>query len=170
MDASQFKRIFIPLSNNLYRIAIRLTCNIQSAEDLVQDTFLRLWTHRDNLPSDITPEGYAITTMRNLYYDTVRKRHLDESSKVAEEMHISSDTDIIHQLEVIDASHRIRNLINSLPDRQLQVIIMKDVEGLDTNEIKALTGLTDINIRTTLSRARTTIRKQFKNILDHGCK
>lgn len=170
MDASQFKQIFMPLSTNLYRIAIRLTCNIQSAEDLVQDTFLRLWTHRDNLPSDITPEGYAVTTMRNLYYDTFRKRHLDESSKIVDNLHIQSDKDLIYQLEVVDANHHIRNLINGLPERQLQVIIMKDIEGLETDEIKVLTGLTDVNIRTALSRARTTIRKQFKNILEHGCK
>lgn len=44
------------------------------------------------------------------------------------------------------------------------VITMRDIEGLDSEEMQRVTGLTDINIRTLLSRARSTVRQQFKKL------
>ena len=53
MDASQFKALFLPHSDLLYRTALRLTATVQSAEDLVQDTYLRLWLRREDLPQPL---------------------------------------------------------------------------------------------------------------------
>ena len=55
MDASQFKTLFLPHSDLLYRTALRLTATVQSAEDLVQDTYLRLWLRREDLPQPLNP-------------------------------------------------------------------------------------------------------------------
>lgn len=170
MDASQFKRLFIPHSDQLYRTALRLTNNRQAAEDLVQDTFLRLWTRRNDLPGDISSVGYALTTMRRIYYDGMRQGHINEIDKPADNMAEVSDTDISRQTETIDIGEKLKGLMLRLPDNQRQVMMMRDMEGLSSSQIRELTGLSEVNVRTLLCRARATVRKQLKQLLNYGCK
>lgn len=52
----------------------------------------------------------------------------------------------------------------ALPDPQGRVMLMRDVEGRTYEEISAETGLTEVNLRSVLSRARKKIREKIKNI------
>lgn len=170
MDASQFKELFLPFSDHLYRVALRLLGNSQEAEDLVQDTFLRLWTRRDCLPGNLSPGGYAMTVMRHIYYDGLRQRRIVEAEKPAEEILTAADTDVDRQAEEEDLGDKLRSLIALLPDNQRRVMEMRDVEGMDTSEIRKLTGLSESNIRTLLCRARTIVKQQFNQLVNDGCK
>jgi RNA polymerase sigma-70 factor (ECF subfamily) len=58
-------------------------------------------------------------------------------------------------------------LIGQLPDQQRQIMQMRDVEDLAYEEIEKATGLTSINIRVLLSRARKKIREQFLAIRNY---
>lgn len=60
----------------------------------------------------------------------------------------------------------LRHLISKLPVRQRQLMTMRDVEGLDSCQISELTGMSLVNIRTQLCRARTTVRQQFNCIIN----
>lgn len=170
MDASQFKRLFLPHSDQLYCIALRLTNNRQAAEDLVQDTFLRLWTRRNDLPGNISSGGYALTTMRHIFYDRMRQGRINEIDKPVDCMAVVSDTDISKQMETTDISEKLKGLMLRLPDSQRQVMMMRDMEGLSSSQIRELTGLSEANVRTLLYRARTTVKKQLKQLLNYGCK
>ena len=50
MDAASFKQQFLPCHAKLYRVAFRLMGNVQDAEDMVQEAYLKLWKKRDELP------------------------------------------------------------------------------------------------------------------------
>ena len=52
-------------------------------------------------------------------------------------------------------------LINRLPDMQKKLVLLHDANGYTVEEIEKITGLTPINIRVTLSRARKKLREQF---------
>ena len=58
-------------------------------------------------------------------------------------------------------------LIHQLPEQQKQVMQMRDVEDRTYEEIEKVTGLTSINIRVLLSRARKKIREQFLEIMNY---
>ena len=49
MDAASFKQQFLPCHAKLYRVAFRLMGNVQDAEDMVQEAYLKLWKKRDEL-------------------------------------------------------------------------------------------------------------------------
>lgn len=164
MESSQFKTLFLPCHRKLYAVAWRLTGNAQAAEDLVQETFLRLWTRRQQIVSIECVEAYSITTLRRIFYDTKRSKQIEASEREISELHVKDSEDLNQRIDAQDEWQRIRTMILALPDPQGKIMIMRDVEGQTYEEISVETGLTEVNLRSILSRARKRIREQIKEM------
>ncbi len=164
MQASDFKRLFLPCHRKLFSVAYRLMGNTQSAEDMVQETFLKLWMQRDRIEKVDTPEAYSITVLRRLFYDRMRAGHLQEVDKDVGGLQVTSSQNISRQLEEADEYQQVRQLIAHLPEPQAKIMLMRDVEDRSFEEISIETGLTEVNIRSILSRARKKIREQIRTM------
>ena len=162
MQASDFKQLFLPCHRKLFSVAYRLMGNAQAAEDMVQETFLKLWMQRDKMEKVDNPEAYSITVLRRIFYDKMRARHLQEVDKDVGSLQVSSSQNISNKLEESDEYQRVRQLITHLPEPQARIMLMRDIEDRSFEEISTETGLTEVNIRSILSRARKKIREQIK--------
>lgn len=168
MDASDFKQKFLPYHRKLYRSAFHLLGNAQDAEDMVQEAYLKLWQRRNELPPDITNlEAYCVTLVKHLCYDKRRISQLDEDERTPEELSITGKSNVAHEVEMKDEANQVMKLIGRLPEQQKQIMQMRDVEDRTYEEIEEVTGLTSINIRVLLSRARKKIREQFLEIMNY---
>ena len=168
MDANDFKRKFLPYHRKLYRAAFHLMGNAQDAEDMVQEAYLKLWKRRDELPTDIANlEAYCVTLVKHVCHDALRLAHLEEDGCPPEELPIAGSTNVAHEVELKDEARQVMTLIDQLPDQQRQIMQMRDVEALPYEEIEKATGLTSVNIRVLLSRARKKIREQFLAIRNY---
>ena len=168
MDANDFKRKFLPYHRKLYRAAFHLMGNAQDAEDMVQEAYLKLWKRRDELPTDIANlEAYSVTLVKHVCHDALRLAHLEEDGCPPEELPIAGNTNVAHEVELKDEARQVMTLIDQLPDQQRQIMQMRDVEDLPYEEIEKATGLTSVNIRVLLSRARKKIREQFLAIRNY---
>lgn len=168
MDANDFKEQFLPYQRRLYRVAFLLMGNAEDAEDMVQEAYLKLWKKRNELPSDIdSMEAYCVTLIKNLCYDALRKAHIDKDERSPEELKISNESTVSHEIEARDEANQVMRLIEGLPEQQRQIILMRDVNDRPYEEIEEETGLSAINIRVLLSRARKRIREQFKAIMKY---
>lgn len=162
MDAETFKKVFLPYHQKLYRIAYRIVQDAANAEDIVQETFIKLWNKRGDMQDIENTEAFSIIILRNTCLDHLRKTKND--------YHTNYDTDIpetaslVRQIEIQDEAERVKKLINKLPEQQRQVMIMKHWDGYSDEEIEQITGISPGNIRVILSRARKTIREQFIKI------
>ena len=162
MQASDFKQLFLPCHRKLFSVAYRLMSNAQAAEDMVQETFLKLWMQRNKMEKVDNPEAYSITVLRRIFYDKMRAGHLQEVDKDVGSLQVSSSQNISKQLEEADEYQRIRLLITHLPEPQARIMLMRDIEDRSFEEISIETRLTEVNIRSILSRARKKIREQIK--------
>ena len=162
MQASEFKQLFLPCHRKLFSVAYRLMGNAQAAEDMVQETFLKLWMQRDKIERVDNPEAYSITVLRRLFYDRMRTGHLREVDKDVGSLQVTSSQNISRQLEAADEYQRVRQLISHLPEPQGRIMLMRDVEDRSFEEISIETGLSEVNVRSILSRARKKIREQIK--------
>ena len=156
MDQAEFKRLFLPCSRKMFSVAWRLTGNDLSAEDLVQDTFLRLWNKRGELDHVLNAEAYSITALKHVFYDQQRKAHLSEADPPPDELNMAADDDVGRDVENRDVAAAVFRLIERLPEPQRTIIQMRDVDDMAT-----VTGLSQVNIRVLLSRARKRIRMEL---------
>ena len=132
------------------------------ANDAVQDTFVRLWRIRWRLGLMKDPQGFAMRTLRNLCIDMLRrdKNRKEKLDSIATEMY---DQQYVDNSRSEEESYRmVEQAIASLPQQQQQIIEMKYVKQMSIHEIAQLTGLSETNISTSLSRAYTTLRKHLQ--------
>lgn len=159
MDAEAFKKEFLPYHQKMYRVAYRFVQDVSVAEDLVQETFIKLWNKRNETDSINNTEAYAIITLRNTCLDHLRKAKHDFDTEY--DYNIPETKSLEKEIELRDEANQIKNLINKLPDQQRQIMELKHWDGYSDEEIEQITGLSSGNIRVILSRARKTIREQY---------
>lgn len=139
--------------------ARRFLRNQDEAEDTVQDVVLKLWTMRDRLGDYRSVEAMAVVITRHLCLS--RKRDYGKCLDL-QALKETTDSGSPEQLLIgRETEGRLLELIDTLPDRQQAILRMKHVDGMETDEIAALTGMTADSVRQNLSRARRNIMKRF---------
>lgn len=163
MNAEKFRAEILPIRKKLYHTACRMLEEEASAEDTVQEVFLKLWQMRDKLDSYQSVEALAVTITKNICIDTIRKRSREEP--IDPELYRQPGyDDPMRTLENKSNEELIRLLVDRLPALQQMVLRLKDIEDYDLDEIAELTGTSNEAVRVNLSRARKKIREDFLRI------
>lgn len=162
MEAETFKQRFLPFHPKLYRIALALVESPEDAEDILQEAYTRLWSKRASLEAVQNPEAFAITIVRNLCLDFLRSPRSNSRSEPLEAITLPSEDSPDRQVEQRDQLRQVRRLIEELPPNQRQVIRLRGMEDCSLEEIAQITGFSDANVRTLLSRARKYIKEKLK--------
>jgi len=139
--------------------ARRFLRNQDEAEDTVQDVVLKLWTMRDRLGDYRSVEAMAVVITRHLCLS--RKRDYGKCLDLQALKETTGSGSPEQLLIGRETEGRLLELIDTLPDRQQAILRMKHVDGMETDEIAALTGMTADSVRQNLSRARRNIMKRF---------
>lgn len=161
MDSSAFKRLLLPHYRRMYATAITILRNSDDASDAVQEAFTRLWEKRDDLPNIDTPEAYCVTTIKRVCIDRIRKNTLPINEVTEDTLLISDDSDI--QADNRESLQLVTLLMNKLPEQQRQVLQLRAFNDCSLQEIESITGLTGVNVRTLLSRARRRMKELFNS-------
>lgn len=168
MREISFRNDILPLKDKLYRLALRITLNSAEAEDVVQDTMIRVWNKRDERPQFESIEAYCLTIARNLAIDRSQKmeaQNLQLTSEVREMPDTLTPYDRLAQNEQMQLVHR---LVNELPERQRTIMQLRDVEGKSYKEIADILQITEEQVKVTLFRARQKIKQRYTEIEDYG--
>ena len=144
----------MPLQQKLYREAYRMLCDQFEAEDAVQNLYLRLWEQREQLDTLIAPEAYCLKMLRNICIDRWRViRQRDEGTLEDEMLVADAPPDN-------DTKDFIEHFLAVLPNEHRRVMQMH-MQGMPYDEIAALVGLSEGNIRVIISRIRKRFRDSF---------
>lgn len=160
MNIEQFNRNIVTMRNELMATAIRLSGNSETAEDLVQEVMLKLWSMHGELDRHTCPKALALTILRNKFYDGRRHARHEMTVTHVQHDHGKEDTTV----ETADEIDVIRRIMDSLPPLQSQILRMKEIDGYDKEEIMKITGCTPESLRQNLSRARRRIKEEFMRI------
>ncbi len=163
MNAEEFNSIYYPFHPKLYRMAFALLNNAADAEDMLQETYYKLWSRRDELSDIIQPEAFSVRLLKNLCLDFLRASGNRTDSEPAEIIQMTTDTTPQSELESKEKIQQIEAMIEQLPEKQRIVIQMRGIGDCSLEEIEAATGESAANVRELLSRARKTLRNMLTN-------
>ena len=140
-----------------------------SPEDITEETLVRAWEKRGELAQVNSLEAYCLTAARNLALDTIAKKEhqnlsLDEDAFDRPDASRSPQEELEHSEKLAS----VRQIINSLPEKQRTVVQLRDIEGLSYSEIAAVTGWTEEVVKVTLHRARKFIKLEYLKLEHHG--
>ncbi len=161
MDASEFKQRFMPFHRRLYRVGYHLTGNAQDAEDLLQDTYLKLWQKRDDLREEAMTEAYLVTLMQNLFRDQRRLKRIDTSEDIDDHAEPPDEQSLAQMTEAKDEAQQMEKLMDELPEREGQILRMHLVEEKSYEEIERDTGLSQGNLRIIMMRTKQKLKQQY---------
>lgn len=169
MKEIDFQHDLLPLKNLLYRLALRISLDTAEAEDIVEETLLRVWHRRAELTEIDSLEAYCQTICRNLALDAAAKAAarnvpIDEATEQHAEAESAPDEAMAHREKIA----LVGRLIDSLPVAQRTAVQLRDIEGKTYREIAGIMGLTEANVKVTLFRARQRIKKDYQSIENYG--
>ena len=162
MKEISFKNDVLPLKDKLFRLALRITSNREEAEDIVQDTLIKLWNQRDEWSAIQNMETYSMTVCRNLALDSLNKRErqnisLDETVHDQPDISRTQDEALIRQQQM----DSIQAIIQQLPEKQRTIILLRDIEEKSYQEIADIMGVSLSDVKVNLFRARQTVKTKI---------
>lgn len=164
-----FESRVLPVKNKLFRFAFRLLGSSEEAKDVVQEVFIRVWNGRDQMASIDNMEAWCMRITRNLSLDKIRARQRKATDPIGENFDVQNDSRTPHEAtENSENMQRISQLIASLPEKQRQVMHLRDIEGYSYNEICEILELDMNQVKVNLFRARNAVREKFIKINAYG--
>lgn len=164
-----FRDDVLPLKNKLFRLALRITANRSEAEDIVQETFIKVWNRREEWENIYSIEAFSLTVCRNMALDRIARKEsankpLDEADAATPDLAATP----LQSLAQTDEEEWVMKLFNQLPEKLRSVMQLRDIEGKSYKEIAQVLGISEDQVKVNLFRARRRIRQQFDKIEKYG--
>ena len=169
MNKVSFQNDVLPLKNQIFRLALRITLNREEAEDIVQDTLMKLWDRRDAWDQIDNLEAFSYTICRNLALDRLKK--LDNNNKSLDAAPVERPDTAYTPSEKTIQQNRVdivRKLVDSLPEKQRSCIQLRDFEGKTYKEIAQALQISEDQVKVNIHRGRQTLREKFQEIDNYG--
>ena len=169
MKEISFRNDVLPLKDKLFRLALRITLNREEAEDIVQDTLIKVWNSRDKWQQLDSIEAYSLTIARNLSLDRIKKMENQNGSLEDEQTEkpdsTSNPSERMIQKDKLDI---VKRMIDELPEKQRSCIQLRDIEGKAYKDIALILGITEEQVKINIFRARQTIKQRFQQFDKYG--
>lgn len=165
-DQSAFSSIFSAFYKDLVLFAMRYTKDLSSAEEIVQDTFVRLWEDHESVNISISIKSYLLKTIQNKFIDwcrhnKIRQTHFDFI--LGGTLQSESDTDGYLLRDELQA--QIDDALAELPEEVSSAFRMNRYKGLKYTEIADLLGVSVRTIEVRIGKALHLLRDHLKDYL-----
>ena len=169
MKIISFREDILPLKNMLFRLALRITLDQAEAEDIVQETMIKVWNRRDTWSEIESIEAFCTTICKNLALDHIRKNaHLSDSTPNLPEDKADSASTPDESVSQSDRVELIHRLVDALPAKQRACMQLRDFEGKTYKEIARMMEISEEQVKVNIFRARQTIKQRFNDFDNYG--
>ena len=180
----EFHEKALPLVDELYGAALRMTKNPQAAEDLVSEAFARAWKSLDQFQPGTNIRAWLYRILTNSYINNYRKKHREPEKVSVDAYDKLEDFHLYNRLAsnaggtspdpvktVMDrlTDRDFRQALDGLPEEYRTAVVLYDLQGLSYQEVADALGSPIGTVRSRISRGRKLLQKAlWKHALDAG--
>ena len=155
-DATAFRELYDGFQLDLYRFAVQVVKSKSLAEDIVQDTFVKIWERRQNLDSQKSIKSFLFTICKNLCFDSLEKAAKSEPLKqeILNDFEVNQIEDTLpNNLERLAAA-----AIDSLPPQRRLIFEKAKLQDMSYEQIAKELNISKGTVSDHLVKAMRTIR------------
>lgn len=154
MTVKEYNTAVDKYADNIFRFVLKHLKDKDASKDVVQDTFAKVWVKRDTIEGS-KAKSYLFTTAYNTLIDATRKQKYTEEVETIDKYFSQGP------IKDMDLQEILHNALDQLSEIQRTVILLRDYEGYDYEEIGKITDLKESQVKVYIFRAR----KKLKQIL-----
>ncbi|MBP7850568.1 MAG: RNA polymerase sigma factor [Lentimicrobiaceae bacterium] len=139
-------------ADGVYRFILKNIRDVDKAQDVVQESFTRMWERVDEITYEKS-KSYLFTTAYHTMIDMVRKEQRQTSLQRGYENTLRTENEYSDLGEILDEA------VEKLPEIQRSVLLLRDYEGYSYKEIGDITGLNESQVKVYIFRARMTLKE-----------
>jgi RNA polymerase sigma-70 factor (ECF subfamily) len=157
MTIEEYNQSVTLYADRLYRFVVKNVQDIHFAEDIVQDSFEKMWKNVKQINGEKV-KSYLFTTAYHTLIDRLRK---EKRMSLTGELPVREESYNFHNPDVME---RLNEAVNKLPEIQRIVVTLRDYEGYSYQEIGELTGLGESQVKVYIYRARLFLKNYIGKI------
>jgi RNA polymerase sigma factor (sigma-70 family) len=151
MTVREYNDCVTRYADNVYRFILKNLGNDEDAKDVVQSAFEKLWIHRDEV-DNVKCKSYLFTVAYNQMIDHIRK-----AKRISLRENFNEESRITNR-PAHNARKVLEEALQRLNETQRTLVLLKDYEGYNYEEIGQITGLSASQVKVYLHRARIVLK------------
>ena len=151
MTENEYNQCVDLYADNVYRFILKNLRHQANAKDIVQGAFEKMWVNREQV-DNVRSKSYLFTVAYHHMIDHIRK-----NKRVILKEVFSEDSKITHQT-IPDVKRILNEALSQLDEIQRSLVLLKDYEGYNYEEIGKITGLNASQVKVYLHRARLKLK------------
>lgn len=176
-DSLAFERIMLATEQRVVSVAWRLLGNREDARDAAQEVYLRVFKYLDRFRAGEDFQGWLYRITVNVCHDIARKRRagaveqldeLDAGHERAAFDHPRGGADAESETLRAQQLALVRRALATLPEKERAALVLRDLEGLSTEETARALGSRPVTVRSQVSTARSKIKVYCDRLLSKG--
>lgn len=165
-DMHAFRHLVERHQSFVYRLAYRFVGTVGDAEDITQESFVRLWKNLDRYKPETKLTTWIYKIVTNLCLDFIKSKHNKQTKRtigVSDRAEIFTNTEADHNLLNEELSTALERISEQLSPKQKAVFVLRDIQGLHTDEIEKMLSMPPGKVKSNLYYAR----KRVSEMLEH---
>ncbi|MCE5345519.1 MAG: RNA polymerase sigma-70 factor [Bacteroidales bacterium] len=168
-----YEELFFKYHGRLVLFARKFTGDLQSAQDIVQDAFLIIWEKSDTLSINSSPKAYLFQAVKNSCLNYIR--HLNTCQTTEDKLNLkislseksvySDFNDPYYSLLELEIQQKIEEIINTLPEKCLEVYKLSRQNNLHNKEIAEKLGISVKMVEKHISKALSVLKSELSEYI-----
>ena len=157
MTVKEDNRSVEEFADSVYRFIRGNLKDEEQANDIVQDSFERLWRNVSDLEYPVV-KSWLFSTAYHIMIDVIRK---DKRMTILEPVH---EKELICESQYSDLNEILHKALDNLPEHQKTLVMLRDYEGYSYREIGEITGLSEAQVKINIYRGRVALKNYIGKI------
>lgn len=162
LDSSSFEELFRSYFTPLMMFARKILVDEDDAREVVHKVFIALWEKREKVDLTTSLKSYLFTSVHNRSLNVLRDRKKFSDEELPD---LAGDWDVSTQIESMELEEKIREAIQSLPEKCRQVFELNRFEGLKYSEIAQQLGISVKTVENQMSKALKILREKLAHYM-----